>query len=90
MVQSPGPPAPGPSGETHDDFDTRILQVRNVFNITAKVGRKKSVCVLDSVGKGATGFATRKATEPVDASRKAKNRAVHSLRYTEPCDMKTV
>ncbi|KAK1344847.1 hypothetical protein QTO34_013551 [Cnephaeus nilssonii] len=43
MVQSLGPPAPGPGGETHDDFDTRILEVRNVFDMTAKEGRDQSV-----------------------------------------------
>ncbi|MBW01976.1 28S ribosomal protein S5, mitochondrial, partial [Eschrichtius robustus] len=37
-----GPPDPGSSGETYDDFDTRILEVRNVFNMTAKEGRKRS------------------------------------------------
>ncbi|KAF5926139.1 hypothetical protein HPG69_011265, partial [Diceros bicornis minor] len=44
-----GAPDPGPNGETYDDFDTRILEVRNVFNMTAKEGRKKSVRVLVAV-----------------------------------------
>uniref|UniRef100_A0A8C5Y7W0 Small ribosomal subunit protein uS5m n=1 Tax=Microcebus murinus TaxID=30608 RepID=A0A8C5Y7W0_MICMU len=47
-----GPPDPGPNGETYEDFDTRILEVRNVFNMTAKEGRKKSVRVLVAVGNG--------------------------------------
>ncbi|KAB0401374.1 hypothetical protein E2I00_005034, partial [Balaenoptera physalus] len=47
-----GPPDPGSSGETYDDFDTRILEVRNVFNMTAKEGRKRSVRVLVAVGNG--------------------------------------
>uniref|UniRef100_A0A8D0YJN1 Small ribosomal subunit protein uS5m n=2 Tax=Sus scrofa TaxID=9823 RepID=A0A8D0YJN1_PIG len=80
-----GPPDPGPNGETYDDFDTRILEVRNVFNMTAKEGRKRSVRVLVAVGngKGAAGFAIGKATERADAFRKAKNRAVHYLHYIE-------
>ncbi|XP_077884229.1 small ribosomal subunit protein uS5m-like isoform X2 [Ictidomys tridecemlineatus] len=49
---SVGPPDPGPSGETYEDFDTRILEVRNVFNMTAKEGRKRSVHVLVAVGNG--------------------------------------
>uniref|UniRef100_A0A8C7BDY7 Small ribosomal subunit protein uS5m n=1 Tax=Neovison vison TaxID=452646 RepID=A0A8C7BDY7_NEOVI len=67
-----GPPDPGPNGETYDDFDTRILEVRNVFNMTAKEGRKKSVRVLVAVGngRGAAGFAVGKATERADAFRK--------------------
>lgn len=47
-----GPPDPGPNGETYEDFDTRILEVRNVFNMTAKEGRKKTVRVLVAVGNG--------------------------------------
>ncbi|KAB0375022.1 hypothetical protein FD755_013514, partial [Muntiacus reevesi] len=41
-----GPPDLGPNRETYDDFDTRILEVRNVFNMTIKEGRKRSVRVL--------------------------------------------
>uniref|UniRef100_A0A2K5K6W0 Small ribosomal subunit protein uS5m n=1 Tax=Colobus angolensis palliatus TaxID=336983 RepID=A0A2K5K6W0_COLAP len=79
-------PDPGPSGETHEDFDTRILEVRNVFNMT------KSVHVLVAVGngKGAAGFAVGKTTERVDAFRKAKNRAVHYLHYIEQYEDHTI
>ena len=64
------PPDPGPNRETYDDFDTRILEVRNVFNMTIKEGRKRSVRVLVTVGngRGAAGFATGKATEQADAN----------------------
>ncbi|XP_077699499.1 small ribosomal subunit protein uS5m isoform X1 [Canis aureus] len=87
-----GPPDPGPSGETYDDFDTRILEVRNVFNMTAKEGRKKSVRVLVAVGngRGAAGFAVGKATDRMDAFRKAKNRAVHYLHYIERYEDHTI
>ncbi|XP_075419265.1 small ribosomal subunit protein uS5m isoform X1 [Tenrec ecaudatus] len=87
-----GPPDPGPNGETYDDFDTRILEVRNVFNMTAKEGRKKSVRVLVAVGngRGAAGFAVGKAAERMDAFRKAKNRAVHYLHYVERYEDHTI
>ncbi|KAI5224468.1 28S Ribosomal Protein S5 [Manis pentadactyla] len=87
-----GPPDPGPNGETYDDFDTRVLEVRNVFNMTAKEGRKKSVRVLVAVGngRGAAGFAIGKATERVDAFRKAKNRAIHYLHFIERYEDHTI
>ncbi|XP_038607752.1 28S ribosomal protein S5, mitochondrial [Tachyglossus aculeatus] len=80
-----GPPDPGPRGETYEDFDTRILEVRNVFNMTAKEGRKKStrVLVVAGNGKGAAGFAVGKASDRMSAFRKAKNKAIHYLHYVE-------
>ncbi|XP_021508293.1 small ribosomal subunit protein uS5m isoform X1 [Meriones unguiculatus] len=87
-----GPPDPGPNGETYEDFDTRVLEVRNVFNMTAKEGRKKSIRVLVAVGNGngAAGFAVGKATERADAFRKAKNRAIHYLHYIERYEDHTI
>ncbi|XP_028930230.1 28S ribosomal protein S5, mitochondrial isoform X2 [Ornithorhynchus anatinus] len=80
-----GPPDPGPRGETYEDFDTRILEVRNVFNMTAKEGRKKSIRVLVVAGngQGAAGFAVGKASDRMSAFRKAKNKAIHYLHYIE-------
>uniref|UniRef100_A0A8C6QYH7 Small ribosomal subunit protein uS5m n=2 Tax=Nannospalax galili TaxID=1026970 RepID=A0A8C6QYH7_NANGA len=80
-----GPPDPGPNGETYNDFDTRVIEVRNVFNMTAKEGRRKSVRVLVVVGNGngAAGFAIGKAADRAAAFRKAKNRAIHYLHYIE-------
>ncbi|XP_047379051.1 28S ribosomal protein S5, mitochondrial [Sciurus carolinensis] len=87
-----GPPDPGPNGETYEDFDSRILEVRNVFNMTAKEGRKRSVRVLVAVGngRGAAGFAIGKATDRVDAFRKAKNKAIHYLYYIERYEDHTI
>lgn len=87
-----GPPDPGPNGETYEDFDTRVLEVRNVFNMTAKEGRKKSVRVLVAVGNGngAAGFAIGKAADRADALRKAKNRAIHYLYYIERYEGHTI
>lgn len=60
--------------------------------MTAKEGRKKSVRVLVAVGngKGAAGFAIGKATDRMDAFRKAKNRAVHYLHYIERYEDHTI
>lgn len=87
-----GPPDPGPNGETYEDFDTRILEVRNVFNMTAKEGRKKSTRVLVAVGNGngAAGFAIGKAIDRMDAFRKAKNKAIHYLHYIERYEGHTI
>ncbi|XP_069091158.1 small ribosomal subunit protein uS5m [Pleurodeles waltl] len=80
-----GAPDPGPNGETYEDFDSRVIELKNVFNMTAKEGRKKSVSALVVVGNGngAAGFAIGKASERTVALRKAKNRAIHYLHYIE-------
>ncbi|XP_001382072.2 28S ribosomal protein S5, mitochondrial [Monodelphis domestica] len=87
-----GPPDPGPNGETYEDFDTRIIEVRSVFNMTAKEGRKKSVRVLVAVGngKGAAGFAVGKAPDRINAFRKAKNKAINYLHYIERYEDHTI
>ncbi|XP_075452492.1 small ribosomal subunit protein uS5m isoform X2 [Ascaphus truei] len=82
---SVGFPDPGPNGETYEDFDCRVIEVKNVFNMTAKEGRKKSVSALVAVGNGngLAGFAVGKASDRMVALRKAKNRAIHYLHYIE-------
>ncbi|CAL8297955.1 unnamed protein product [Merluccius merluccius] len=87
-----GPPDPGPNGETYEDFDSRVIEVKNVFNMTSKEGRKRSVSCLVAVGNGngAAGFAVGKAADRPTALRKAKNRAVHYLYYIERYDNHTI
>uniref|UniRef100_A0A452R5T7 Small ribosomal subunit protein uS5m n=1 Tax=Ursus americanus TaxID=9643 RepID=A0A452R5T7_URSAM len=87
-----GPPDPGPSGETYDDFDTRVLEVRNVFNMTAKEGRKKSVRVLVVVGngRGAAGNGVGRWGERIRSRLHAKNRAAHYLYYIERYEDHTI
>uniref|UniRef100_A0A669P7A6 Small ribosomal subunit protein uS5m n=1 Tax=Phasianus colchicus TaxID=9054 RepID=A0A669P7A6_PHACC len=46
------PPDPGPNGETYEDFETRVIEVKNVFCMKAKEGRKKSIRALVAVGNG--------------------------------------
>lgn len=80
-----GPPDPGPNGETYEDFESRVIEVKSVFNMTAKEGRKRSISCLVAVGNGngAAGFALGKAPDRSTALRKAKNRAIHYLYYIE-------
>ncbi|NWW40351.1 RT05 protein, partial [Panurus biarmicus] len=79
------PPDPGPNGETYEDFETRVIEVRNVFCMKAKEGRKKSVRAVVAVGngKGAAGFAVGKAGDRTNALRKAKNKAISSLHFID-------
>ncbi|XP_076598662.1 small ribosomal subunit protein uS5m [Chaetodon auriga] len=87
-----GPPDPGPNGETYEDFDSRVIEVKTVFNMTAKEGRKRSFSCLVAVGNGngAAGFALGKATDRITALRKAKNRAIHYLYFIERYNNHTI
>ncbi|KAG7228492.1 hypothetical protein INR49_007665, partial [Caranx melampygus] len=75
----------GNSWETYEDFDSRVIEVKSVFNMTAKEGRKRSISALVAVGNGngAAGFALGKAADRNTALRKAKNRAIHYLYYID-------
>ncbi|KAJ8366052.1 hypothetical protein SKAU_G00148830 [Synaphobranchus kaupii] len=86
------PPDPGPKGETYEDFDSRVIEVKNVFNMTAKEGRKRVVSCLVAVGNGngAAGFAVGKAADRTTALRKAKNRAIHYLYFIERYNTHTI
>ncbi|XP_066552979.1 small ribosomal subunit protein uS5m isoform X4 [Amia ocellicauda] len=87
-----GAPDPGPNGETYEDFDSRVIEVKSVFNMTAKEGRKRSISALVAVGNGngAAGFALGKAADRNTALRKAKNRAIHYLFYIERYNHHTI
>ncbi|KAG9268267.1 28S ribosomal protein S5, mitochondrial isoform X1 [Astyanax mexicanus] len=87
-----GPPDPGPNGETYEDFDSRVLEVKTVFNMTARDGRRRSISCLVAVGNGngAAGFALGKASDRQTALRKAKNRAIHYLYYIERYNNHTI
>ncbi|XP_077438044.1 small ribosomal subunit protein uS5m isoform X1 [Vanacampus margaritifer] len=87
-----GAPDPGPNGETYEDFDSRVIEVKSVFNMTAKDGRKRSISALVAVGngQGAAGFAVGKAADRRTALRKAKNRAIHYLYFIERYNDNTI
>ncbi|XP_029450198.1 28S ribosomal protein S5, mitochondrial isoform X2 [Rhinatrema bivittatum] len=87
-----GPPDPGPNGEIYDYFDSRVIEVKSVFNMTAKEGRKRSVSALVVVGNGngAAGFALGKSSDRAVALRKAKNQAIHYLHFIERYENHTI
>ncbi|KAG7280277.1 hypothetical protein CRUP_026818 [Coryphaenoides rupestris] len=73
-----GAPDPGPNGETYEDFEARVIEVKNVSTMTAKEGRKRTVSCLVAVGNGngAAGFALGKAAERMTALRKETHQAL--------------
>ncbi|XP_038072452.1 28S ribosomal protein S5, mitochondrial-like [Patiria miniata] len=86
-----GPPDPIP-GETFEGFDSSVITVRRVFNMTGAKGRKRSMSALVVVGNknGAIGYAHGKAPDVMSALRKAKNKAANYLHYIERYDDHTV
>ncbi|XP_022088599.1 28S ribosomal protein S5, mitochondrial-like [Acanthaster planci] len=86
-----GPPDPIP-GETFEGFDSSVITVRRVFNMTGAQGRKRSMSALVVVGNknGAIGYAHGKAPDVMSALRKAKNKAANYLHYIERYDNHTV
>ncbi|KAI4467878.1 ribosomal s subunit [Holotrichia oblita] len=80
--RSIGPP--DPIGEDKfDGFDTRVLELKTVFNMKGNFGRKRrlSVFVVTGNSNGLAGFATGKGLESKIALRKAKNRAGQKLMH---------
>nr|CAD7454150.1 unnamed protein product [Timema tahoe] len=77
---------PDPVGEdTFDGFDTKVLEMKTVFNMKGNHGRKRRLSVLVVTGnsRGLAGFALGKAVDTRAALRKAKNRAGQKLMYIE-------
>lgn len=80
--RSIGPP--DPVGEdAFDGFDTKVLELKQVFNMKGNFGRKRrlSVFVVTGNGNGLGGFAMGKGLESKTALRKAKNRAGQKLMH---------
>nr|CAG4643955.1 EOG090X0689 [Lepidurus arcticus] len=82
--RSVGPPEPV-GEETFEGFDTKVLELKSVFNMKANFGRKRrmSAFVITGNGQGLGGFAVGKAPMGTAATRKAKNRAAQKLIYIE-------
>nr|XP_033792741.1 28S ribosomal protein S5, mitochondrial isoform X2 [Geotrypetes seraphini] len=87
-----GPPDPSLKGEKYEDFESRVIELKNVASMTAKEGRKKSVSALVVVGNknGAAGFALGKASDRTIALRKAKNQAINYLHFIERYNNHTI
>lgn len=80
--RSIGPP--DPVGEDNfEGFDTKVLELKTVFNMKGNFGRKRrlSVFVVTGNSNGLGGFATGKGIESKTALRKAKNRAGQKLMH---------
>lgn len=74
--------------DAFEGFDSRVLELKQVFNMKGNLGRKRrlSAFVVTGNGKGLAGFATGKATDSRAVLRKAKNRAGQKLMHIELCD----
>ncbi|CAH1110814.1 unnamed protein product [Psylliodes chrysocephalus] len=75
---------PDPIGEdTFEGFDTKVLELKTVFNMKGNLGRKRrqSALVVTGNGKGLAGFALAKGNEARIALRKAKNRSAQKLMH---------
>lgn len=80
--RSIGPP--DPIGEDKfDGFDTKVLELKTVFNMKGNFGRKRrlAVYVITGNSQGLAGFATGKGIESRTALRKARNRAGQKLMH---------
>lgn len=80
--RSVGPPDPI-GEETFDGFDTKVLELKTVFNMKGNFGRKRRMSCLVVTGNknGLAGFAMGKAQEARTALRKAKNRSGQKLMH---------
>lgn len=79
-----GPPDPV-DDYTFEGFDTRVLELKIVANMTATLGRKQrfSAFVVTGNKNGLAGYALAKSSTGKDALRKAKNKAAKRLHFIE-------
>lgn len=78
--------------ETFEGFDTRVLELKQVFIMKGNMGRKRrlSVMVVTGNANGLVGFGVGKAIERPTALRKAKNRAGQKLIHVDLCNGHTL
>lgn len=71
------------STDTFDGFDTKVLELKTVFNMKGNFGRKRRVSATVVTGNrnGLAGFAMGKGVEPMTALRKARNRSGQKLMH---------
>ncbi|KDR13269.1 28S ribosomal protein S5, mitochondrial [Zootermopsis nevadensis] len=89
--RSIGPPDPV-GEETFEGFDTKVLELKSVFNMKGSAGRKRQISAFVVTGNknGSAGIALGKALEAKAALRKAKNRAGQKMMYLEIFNNHTV
>jgi small subunit ribosomal protein S5 len=82
--RSIGPPDPIRE-DKFEGFDTRVLELKTVFNMKGNLGRKRRLSgfVVTGNSNGLAGFSTAKAVDSKSVLRKAKNRAAQKLMYIE-------
>lgn len=85
-----GPPDPI-GEEKFENFESIILEHRNVLQMTSNFGKKRKVVCTAVVGNknGVAGIARVKANEPRSAIRVARTRATQKLMYFKRCDDNT-
>lgn len=89
--RSIGPP--DPIGEdAFEGFDTKVLELKTIFNMKGNFGRTRriSVMAVTGNGNGLAGFALAKSPEIKAALRKVKNRAGQKLMHINIFDGHTV
>ncbi|OQV19115.1 28S ribosomal protein S5, mitochondrial [Hypsibius exemplaris] len=89
--RSLGPPDPI-GDEKFDEFDTKVLEMKQVANMTGTVGRVRRFSILVVTGnkKGLMSVALAKAIDARTALRKARNRSIKKLRFVERFEGRTV
>ena len=85
-----GPPETA-TGDTLDDFQSIVLELRRVSNMTPG-GRKRSQRAIVVVGNknGAAGFAVGKGQSGISALKKARNKAAKYLHNIDRCEDRTI
>lgn len=78
--------------EAFDGFDTRVLELKQVFIMKGNLGRKRrlSCMVVTGNGNGLAGFGVGKSIERPAVLRKAKNRAGQKLIHVDLCNGHTL
>lgn len=71
--------------DTFENFDTRVLEFKQVFIMKGNMGRTRrlSVFVVTGNKNGLAGFALTKGNDSMGALKHAKNRAGQKLMYIE-------
>ncbi|XP_026462523.1 28S ribosomal protein S5, mitochondrial-like [Ctenocephalides felis] len=82
--RSVGPPD-AVGEDAFENFDTKVLEMKQVFHMSGTLGRKRcqSIFVVTGNGQGLAGFGLGKAADTRAALRRAKNRAGQKLMYFE-------
>lgn len=78
--------------ETFEEFDCKVLEMKQVANMTGTVGRRRRFSVLAVTGNrnGLMGLSLSKAIDSRVAMRRAKDRSIKKLRYVERFENRTV